>query len=649
MLVFLKNAETKPLLQPLKLNLIRGRLPRPGSRETVLHWRIAANRGLKIGDSFKVQYSDDGLLDTHYRLTGLLDGKLLLGLADLDCFMQEYQLSEEQTGLMLVPQPGHLAQLNRYLERQSQKGNQLSTTKGLENFTLSYINDLFLMINTVHLIITGILALCAGFLFYLYFYQRRTEFGLLEALGHTRSRIVGRVFMEILVLNLLGFGSAVGAAFIGGWVLNRFILPAQGLALVLWEPDFLLKLLSTPLVVTCCSLTPVWRMLKQLEPISIIERTSNRAAVKTGKPLSNWQYFCNNYRRVGVVLMVVLVSIILQGALLIYTITMLRLEERCELEPWSAITYTGYVKPAQGQVGRLRKTLGQHPSIAKVLPYLHSVTKMKGVGITTPSILYIGANEIGQAMDGLNLKLVKGRLPSSSNYEIIMHWQLAASLGIKINARTENSKFRLVGLFDGKPILGLASYDRLVADHRIVKDNLRLLVIAKKGQISSVKRYLLQLQQKDQKLITSAHTEKSYREDIAEFRMIINVITATLTGIVSLCAIFLLYLYFYHRRPELGMLEALGQTRSMIIKRAFLEVLVINLLGLFLGATVVFLGGWVLNRIVLVKHGLPMVLWDPEYLYKLLPIPLLITFWSIVPVWRLITKVDPIAMIEGEN
>jgi ABC-type antimicrobial peptide transport system permease subunit len=121
------------------------------------------------------------------------------------------------------------------------------------------------------------------------------------------------------------------------------------------------------------------------------------------------------------------------------------------------------------------------------------------------------------------------------------------------------------------------------------------------------------------------------------------------TGIVTLCVAFLYYLYFYQRRPEFGMLEALGHTRTMIISRAFREVLVINSLGLLPGLAATYCGGWLLNRMVFVKHGLPLVLWDSSYLWWLIPIPISITLCSIIPVWRIIKKVDPILMIEGEE
>jgi ABC-type antimicrobial peptide transport system permease subunit len=254
-------------MQTLNLNLIQGRLPKPSSHEAVLHWRIAANKKLKISAFFREKFSQDGLLAKKYQLNGILDGKFIIGLADLDQYIKDYQLPEEKLPLLIVPQPGQLTTVKQCLGRLAQKNSKV----GLENPDSD--DDFFLMSNIIHLIITAIAGICAGFLFYLYFYQRQSEFGLLKVLGHTRPMIISRAFREIMILNLLGFGSALGIAFVAGWAINRFFFQAQGLALVLWDPDYPCKLLALPLMITFGSLIPVWRMLTKVDPIAMIEGT----------------------------------------------------------------------------------------------------------------------------------------------------------------------------------------------------------------------------------------------------------------------------------------------------------------------------------------------------------------------------------------
>jgi ABC-type antimicrobial peptide transport system permease subunit len=650
--LFFKSAEIKPMMQTLHLNLIRGRLPRPGSREAVLHWRVAANKGLKIGDHFNGKISEDNLSTEEYQLTGVLDGKTMIGFADLDKYYQDCQLAEEKSPLLILPQPGQLAQVKLSLKLLKEKMPILATTSGTEGLMKIFINNILLLVNIIYLLVTGIVTICAGFLFYLYFYQRRSDFGLLEALGHTRSMVIGRAFREILVLNLLAFGSALAVSIIGAWAINRSILQARGLALVIWDTDYLIKLLSTPLFVACCSLIPVWRMLKKVDPVSTVERAGQFSISKaaTNKPVSAWNYFRNNQRSVGTVFTVTLLSIVLQVALLIYVTSTIQLYQRLELEPWKALTYIYQIGGSREKLSHIRSILDEHRFIDKIIPFSSFELTIKGVPLSIPHIINMDSSDILPVMQALDLKLIKGRLPVADSYEVALHWQLAANRRMQIgDCFGPFSKFRVVGLLDGKTILGFSTLEYVTNDFRYSKNNLPLLVIPKKDRLDEVKYYLAYLAQKNTTLYTSTRDEKSSQEYLGYIVALSIVVYLTITIIITLCVGFLFYLYFYQRRSEFGLLEALGHTRRMILCRVFQEIFRINLLGFGLGLIVTCLGGWVLNRMVFINCGLPLVLWESSYFWKLLPIPLLITICTIIPVWRMLAKTDPILMIEGER
>jgi ABC-type antimicrobial peptide transport system permease subunit len=650
-LMFFKNPEFQPLMQTFQLSLIQGRLPRAGTREVVLHWRFAANKGLKIGDHFSGKlFLSYGLTTQQYQLTGLFDGQTMMGFADLDQYFQDYQFPEEKAGVLVIPQPGQLAQVKQVLERLNQKETIVATTSKVESTIRSEINRIFREANTLILLITGIATLCAGFLFYLYFYQRRTEIGVLEALGHTKQRIIGRAFSEILALNLLALGSALGLSLIGGWAINHFLLAARGMELVLWDSGNLLKLCSTPLFVTCWSLMPVWRMIKKVDPVSIVENNVELASdeAKTKHPLSTWNYFRHNQRRVGAVLSVIFLSSILQSAFLVYSTSAVRLSQRCEAELWNVIAYAypNLIKPSSEQWSHLRNTLAHHRSVARTIPYNCTKLTFNGIAGCSAYLLAVDAHEIPPIMQALHLKLVAGRLPAANSYEVLLHRQLATNQRIKIGDRlTNDPKLRLVGLVDGEIILGLGNLKYLTNDLHNSKNDLPLLVIPQKNQFSELNHYLATLIQKEQNLMASTSAQRS--SDVVDQINPFIIVYWTIATVVTLCVGFLFYLYFYQRRSEFGMLEAIGHTRPMIIDRVLREIFTLTLFGFGLGLTITYLVNWALNSTELFKRNLPLILWDPSYPWELLSLPLLIVFGSLIPVWRLLTKVDPIAMIEG--
>jgi ABC-type lipoprotein release transport system permease subunit len=391
-------------------------------------------------------------------------------------------------------------------------------------------------------------------------------------------------------------------------------------------------------------------------PNANVSKRGEGKNVKMVKPLSLWKYYRNNQRRIGIVLMVTFLSIILQGTLVIYATSIIRLYQRTLIEPWRTMACIGYSQHSRTKQGLLQKSLGKHPSVAKVLPSTNLETTINGIG--SPSLIFVKANEIPALLGLLNLHLTQGRRPAPGSHEALLHWQLAANKGLKMGDFFGNQvskldllpgKFRLVGLLDGKAILGFSDLDTIAADYRLAKDDFSLLVIPKKGRLGQVKHELRKLMRKDHDLYTTAKDEQENRETAGMFILILNTVYLTIAAIVTLCVGFLFYLYYYQRRPEFGLLEALGHTRQMIIGRVLLEILAINLLGFLLGLMLVFFGGWALNDAIFMKRGLPLVLWDPSYPGKLMALPLSVSLCSIIPVWRMIKKVDPISMIEGEE
>jgi hypothetical protein len=363
------------------------------------------------------------------------------------------------------------------------------------------------------------------------------------------------------------------------------------------------------------------------------------------QPLSIGKYYYNNQKQVTIVFLITCFSVILQYALLIYVTTMLNLTK--ESTPWEKVVYVYTEKLKQPQ---LQQALSKERSVSQVLPVNFQTTSRYG-GLAT--ILLLNVNEIQPVLDSLKLNLIKGRSPAPGTHEIILHWKLAALKGLKIGDYFGNKfsklellegEYQLVGLIDGDLMIGFADLDAYITDYQLATDDTAFLVVPQKGQFAQVNSYLACCAQKDPKLATLYKPEDTSLDNCAN--LIINIIYLVITGIVAICVSFLFYLYFFHRRPECGLLEALGHSRQMIVGKAFLEISGINFLGCLLGVGVGLLSGWALNSFVLTKHGLPLVLWKTNYTFKLLSIPIFITLSSILPVWRLLKKVDPISIIE---
>ncbi len=382
------------------------------------------------------------------------------------------------------------------------------------------------------------------------------------------------------------------------------------------------------------------------------------------KPLSVWRYYLNNRKKVTIIFIITFLGILAQCALLIHTTTKLNLYRA--IWPWNSFAYALHTDDSVQQSleyqNRLERLLEKHPAISKALLYKFTVTAL---GTVPVNIIYLRSKDIRPVMNSLQLNLIRGRLPARGTHEIALHWKIAAFHGLKIGnycnkdcisgrfIRIETRLFlgdnKLVGLLDGNSITGFSDLDTYNNDLHLSQGEASWLVIPKKGQLAQAKSYLAECIKKDKELKASNIIKHDDITDAANSTlMALNIFDLVITSVITLCVSCLFYIYFYQRRPEFGLLEALGHTRETIIGKAFLEIAVINLLGFVCGLVSALLCGWALNRFMLMEQGVPLVLWDQSYIFKLLSTLLVVIFISLLPVWRMLKKVDPIIIIEGK-
>ena len=106
------------------------------------------------------------------------------------------------------------------------------------------------------------------------------------------------------------------------------------------------------------------------------------------------------------------------------------------------------------------------------------------------------------------------------------------------------------------------------------------------------------------------------------------------------------YAEFFNRKEELGLLNALGYSKSIILKRAFSEVVIINFLGFLLGIALGYIVSAINTKVIWQPCGAKGFLFTIKGLSVATFVPLFTTLFTIIPINNLINKLDPIKMIE---
>jgi ABC-type lipoprotein release transport system permease subunit len=265
------------------LELAEGRLPRPGTNELVIPWAFARNRGLRlgdvVGDAGNPLYPDAPALPSALTVCGIF--------RPAESYAEENWLSfislefvearrEEWTAplsLIVVPRAGQKASLDASLERELGGGTLRVLTYGKETAEFRrQARELVLILGLLEGMIAAVAALTLAGLNCIFFLGRRTEFGILNALGLGRRQLVGRGVREGLVTAGAAWLAAVliFAAAVAG--IQVWIYTPAGIQLNFFNPVPWLFTLPVPAAVTAAAAAALAWMLSRLDPVAIIER-----------------------------------------------------------------------------------------------------------------------------------------------------------------------------------------------------------------------------------------------------------------------------------------------------------------------------------------------------------------------------------------
>lgn len=253
------------------LKLIGGRLPKPGTEEIALHKIVAKNKGMDIGDSIGSYVDGKEAFRGTHEIVGIVDGPGILSFNSLETWCNAYGYDPYMYGLIVIPKKGGLNELNLYIDSLPYQGLDVRTLNSVTAEQEETDRSVKTLLTLINMIVITIVSLCSGFLCYIYFYQRRAEFGLLNAIGYTRQRIINRAFAEVSGINMFGFLAGVLLGLLCAFAVDILVFIPKGQLLTVWDLQYLLRAFCIPLFVTLFSIIPIWRMLKKLDPIAILE------------------------------------------------------------------------------------------------------------------------------------------------------------------------------------------------------------------------------------------------------------------------------------------------------------------------------------------------------------------------------------------
>jgi hypothetical protein len=304
--------------------------------------------------------------------------------------------------------------------------------------------------------------------------------------------------------------------------------------------------------------------------------------------------------------------------------------------------------------------------------------------VTRANIYGVLEGDLLALVDLFEMDVREGRLPRARSNEIALSEPLALNRGLHVGDRIgvpphERGEFELLDIDDiptemvvvgilrqaqdrslqpraersrhtpssGAMWLGLASYEYLESHELTSSRFVHLLVVPTDGRKDELDTWL-------EESVASAQTDvatysSEYREHQQSVRGLVLVfaMTGSVTAIVAAIAMATLnYIFFTQRQEEFGVLHAVGRSRLWLTLRTMKETGSVITVAWLAGAVICWIGLICFQALVYAPKGLSLDFSNPVPWMLTLPIPLAVIAVGTGTIARILSKLDPVAVIE---
>lgn len=578
---------------------------------------------------------------------------------------------------LVVAREGRKAAVDEFLETTiSSTRTEVRTYGKLYRFFATDRRGVLIGFGIVNCLVAIAAAVVVGVVNHIAMTQRVSELGLLNALGHHRSRLIRRLVLETTAV--------AGISWIVGLVLALLVLAwlktnlyySKGMELDLMNIAPLWFIVPTPLTVIAFAAISITRMFVQFDAVAVLERgklgletklKGRWRAVKnsSARPLSSLTFYLRHRCR-GIVLVVGTALAILVITLPMFIISAITDAMKPNIE---YLRYVGEVWPSEkravdtGVMAQVRS----HPAVKRVIPAISldlQVAVPLGSASTT-NVYGVSENDLPALLDLFGIHVKEGRLPRARSNEIILSESVALNHKLRVGD-TIALPFYVLGKVDhmilygtpiemvvvgilspGDPLLGFASYEYLESHESTPSRLVRLFVVPTEGRKDELDAWL-------EENVDSAQTDvATYNAKYSELQQTMRdealIFAATEGGIAIVAAIAVAtmsYIFFVQRREEFGVLHTVGRSRLWLILRTVRETGSVVAVAWLISAVVYGVSLICAQAIVYAPRGLSLDLFNPIPWLFTLPIPLTIVLASAGTIARMLSRLDPVSIIE---
>ena len=267
-----KTDDMKYVVAKLKLDGLSGRLPKLGAPEAAITRPLARNLNLKIGSALLKPTDEKNYSPHPVRVVGIYDSDEWFAFSSYE-YVSENHFPPIDVLMLFSPNQTEQRKLDDWTEK-SLKGQKALTYTfpSLERDTQQTFRVLFRILNLVIGLLVLVIAIMMAMLINIYLSQRITEFGLLQAIGFTKSFLVRRAILESVIVVVSGWIFGAIFVYLLLSVVKNALMDPRAYSLDPLDSAAYAYTLTVPLIIVLAAAFTVIYRFKKFDPIAVVER-----------------------------------------------------------------------------------------------------------------------------------------------------------------------------------------------------------------------------------------------------------------------------------------------------------------------------------------------------------------------------------------
>jgi hypothetical protein len=672
--------DAQVLMQHCGVRLKKGRMFEPRTNEIVLSEEVVRALDLELGSEIGRALDQDyyWAVPAPLVLVGILEGdpqagpgpSVRLGFVSAEYLNGHELYAPRVTNLLVMAKTGQEAAVDDFLETTIQsKYTQVQTFAILARTYRVARVGVYGIFGVVNSVVAVAMALVVGIINRIAIAKRLDEFGLLHALGRQKKQLIRRLTLETATVAGLGYLAGLGVALaVMSWLKNGFFYDL-GMELNLFNPAPFCFVLPIPVIVVALTFLSIRRIFARLDAVAIVERgklseeSKGPQTVKGSsvKPLSSLTFYLRHRRR-GVLMILGTALMVLGIAFPVFLFSAMT----SAMSPvFEYLHYVSIIAPVHseldpGVAGQVRG----HPAVARTIPVVRLGIQMilPPGGGTEVNVYGVSEADLPILLDLFGVQVQQGSFPQPRSNEIVLSAAIAANRGLHvgdvIGGEGENedllvvddlpTEMVVVGLLSpDRPWVGFASYDYLRSHELTSSRSPRLLIIPHEGQKQALDNWLeggIDLTQT--RITTYGIEEREYREMTMSVVVTFALLECMIAAVAAVALVTLNHIFFTQRQEEFGILSAVGRSRRWLVFRTMKETSSVVGVAWVVGAGLCGIGLLSMQSLVYGPRGLELDFFSLAPWLLTMPLPLAVALASVGTIGWMLSKLDPVAVIE---